>query len=127
MRLIVVDTNRWDRLNQLEVLKDKENLEIFLLDGYQISFNQLNIDGHVNNLAVVVGTYREIFDVDVAFGIFVHKERGNIIVIGRSGTNGLDVGNIMRALGGGGHPAAGSALIKSVNPDDVFQEKYLSM
>jgi hypothetical protein len=33
----------------------------------------------------------------------------------------------MRALGGGGHPAAGSALIKSVNPDDVFQEKYLSM
>ena len=27
----------------------------------------------------------------------------------------------MRALGGGGHPAAGSALIKSVNPDAVEQ------
>jgi tRNA nucleotidyltransferase (CCA-adding enzyme) len=91
------------------------------LGSYQISFNQVNIDGYVNNLAVVVGMYREIFDVDVAFGIFVHKERGNIIVIGRSGTNGLDVGKIMRALGGGGHPAAGSALIKSINPDDVEQ------
>jgi len=91
------------------------------LGGYQISFNQVNIDGHVNNLAVVVGMYREIFNVDVAFGIFVHKERGNIIVIGRSGTNGFDVGLIMRALGGGGHPAAGSALIQSVDPDAVEQ------
>ena len=81
----------------------------------------MDIDGYVNNLAVVVGMYREIVNVDVAFGIFVHKERGNIIVIGRSGTNGLDVGKIMHALGGGGHPAAGSALIKSVNPDAVEQ------
>ena len=91
------------------------------LGTYQISFNQVEIDGYVNNLAVVVGMYREIFNVDVAFGIFVHKERGNIIVIGRSGTNGLDVGKIMHALGGGGHPAAGSALIKSVNPNAVEQ------
>jgi len=231
MRLIVVDTNRWDRLDQLEVLKEKESLEIYLWDhhlsrgdidatwkcedavganitllirslkqqnirltpiqatlflaglyedtgnltfpatkaedalaaayllqqgadlsvlssflkpaygenqrkvltrmlqsakktrlgSYQISFNQVNIDGYVDNLAVVVGMYREILNVDVAFGIFVHKERGNIIVIGRSGTNGLDVGKIMHNVGGGGHPAAGSALIKSVNPIDVEQ------
>ena len=229
--LIVVDTNRWDRLDQMDRLKEKENLEIFLWDhhlkqgdidatwkceetvgatitllirnlkqqnqqltpiqatlflaglyedtgnltfpatkaedalaaayllqqgadlgvlssflkpaygenqrkvltrmlqsakktrlgGYQISLNQVNINGNVNNLAVVVGMYREIYNVDVAFGIFVHKERGNIIVIGRSGTNGLDVGKIMRALGGGGHPAAGSALIKSVDTDAVEQ------
>ena len=31
------------------------------------------------------------------------------------------VGKIMRALGGGGHPAAGSALIKSVDTDAVEQ------
>ena len=41
----------------------------------------------MNDLAVVVGMYREILNIDVAFGIFVHKERGNIIVIGGSGTN----------------------------------------
>ena len=91
------------------------------LSGYQISINKLDISGHVDNLAVVVGMYREILNVDAAFGIFVHPKRGNIIVIGRSGTDGLDVGLIMRALGGGGHPAAGSALIKSVNPDGVEQ------
>ena len=91
------------------------------LGGYQIGINKLDITGHVDNLAVVVGMYREILNVDAAFGIFVHQKRGNIIVIGRSGTDGLDVGLIMRALGGGGHPAAGSALIKSVNPDGVEQ------
>ena len=91
------------------------------LGGYQIGINKLDISGHVNNLAVVVGMYREILNVDAAFGIFIHPKRGNIIVIGRSGTDGLDVGLIMRALGGGGHPAAGSALIKSVNPDGVEQ------
>ena len=91
------------------------------LGGYQIGINQLDITGHVDNLAVVVGMYREILNVDAAFGIFVHPKRGNIIVIGRSGTDGLDVGLIMRALGGGNHPAAGSALIKSVNPNDVEQ------
>ena len=91
------------------------------LGGYQIGINKLDISGHVDNLAVVVGMYREILNVDAAFGIFIHPKRGNIIVIGRSGTDGLDVGLIMRALGGGGHPAAGSALIKSVNPDGVEQ------
>ena len=91
------------------------------LGGYQISINKLDISGHVNNLAVVVGMYREILNVDAAFGIFVHQKRDNIIVIGRSGTDGLDVGLIMRTLGGGGHPAAGSALIKSVNPEGVEQ------
>jgi nanoRNase/pAp phosphatase (c-di-AMP/oligoRNAs hydrolase)/CBS domain-containing protein len=91
------------------------------LAGYQVSFNQVNMKGYVNNLSVVVGMYREIVNVDVAFGIFVQKTRGNIIVIGRSGTNGLDVGKIMHALGGGGHPAAGSALIKSFNPNAVEQ------
>jgi nanoRNase/pAp phosphatase (c-di-AMP/oligoRNAs hydrolase) len=231
VRLIVVDTNRWGRLDQLEVLKEKESLEVFLWDhhlgqgdieatwkcedavganitllirdikrlnieltpiqatlflaglyedtgnltfpatkaedalaaayllehgadlgvlssflrppygenqrkvltrmlhspkknrlgSYQISFNQVEIDRYVNNLAVVVGMYREIVNVDVAFGIFVHRERGNIIVIGRSGSNGLDVGKVMRALGGGGHPTAGSAMIKSLDSNAVEQ------
>ena len=231
MSLIIVDTNRWDRLDQMDRLKEKENLEIILWDhhltagdidatwrcedavganvtllilnlkqqnkrltpiqatlflagiyedtgnltfpatkaedalaaayllqqgadlnvlnsflrpaygesqrtiltemlqsvqtkrfgGYQIAIDKLDITGHVNNLAVVVGMYREILNVDAAFGIFVHPKRGNIIVIGRSGADGFDVGLIMRALGGGGHPAAGSALIKSVDPDAVEQ------
>ena len=32
MSLIIVDTNRWDRLDQMDRLKQKENLEIILWD-----------------------------------------------------------------------------------------------
>ena len=41
------------------------------------------------------------------------------MVIGRGNTEGLDIGAIMRGIGGGGHPGAGSAVLKSVNPDVV--------
>ena len=36
------------------------------LGGYQIGINKLDITGHVDNLAVVVGMYREILNVAAA-------------------------------------------------------------
>ena len=41
------------------------------------------------------------------------------LVIGRSTTDGIDVAAIMRHMGGGGHPQAGSAMLKSVAPAAV--------
>jgi CBS domain-containing protein len=38
------------------------------------------------------------------------------MVIGRSGLEELNIGSVMRHLGGGGHPGAGSALMKGVKP-----------
>jgi CBS domain-containing protein len=80
---------------------------------------KLEIEGHVNSLAVVVGMYREILDVDTAFGIFTDKTRDRCIIIGRSSANGVNIGSVMKDLGGGGHPGAGSAMLKSVHPDTV--------
>ena len=39
------------------------------------------------------------------------------MVIGRSDNDGLDVGTLMKSLGGGGHPGAGSAMLKEINPE----------
>ena len=89
------------------------------IKGYKVSVNTLNIKGHVDSLAVVVRMYREILNVDAAFGIFYNQERKNCMIIGRSNTEGIDIGSIMRSLGGGGHPSAGSAMLKAVNPDTV--------
>lgn len=88
------------------------------INGYAISINKLKIEGHVNSLAVVVGMYREILNVEAAFGIFPNKE-DRCMVIARSNAEGLNVGSIMRSMGGGGHPGAASAMLKSVNPDAV--------
>ena len=38
------------------------------------------------------------------------------MVIGRSAVEELNIGSIMRHLGGGGHPGAGSALMRGANP-----------
>jgi nanoRNase/pAp phosphatase (c-di-AMP/oligoRNAs hydrolase) len=89
------------------------------VNGYSVSFNKLDLKDYVDNLAVVVHMYREILNVDAAFGIFIDEERNRCMIIGRSNADGLDIGSIMRSMGGGGHPAAGSAVHKSVNPDAV--------
>ena len=99
-----------------EMLQNAKRKE---MKGYNVSVNALDIKGHVDSLAVVVRMYREILNVDAAFGIFYNQERKNCMVIGRSNTEGIDVGSIMRSLGGGGHQSAGSAMLKAVNPDTV--------
>jgi nanoRNase/pAp phosphatase (c-di-AMP/oligoRNAs hydrolase)/CBS domain-containing protein len=89
--------------------------------GHSISINTVAVEGHVDSLAVIVRMYLEILNVDAAFGIFAEASKNRCMVIGRSQIEGLDVGSIMRRLGGGGHPRAGSAQIQGDNPDAVEQ------
>lgn len=91
--------------------------------GYKIAFCYVPLDGHIGNLSVVVSMYRDLENVDAAFGLFQEENKNKCIVIGRSSAEGLDLGSLMRSLGGGGHPGAGSALIKSeyLNPDTVIE------
>jgi nanoRNase/pAp phosphatase (c-di-AMP/oligoRNAs hydrolase) len=96
-----------------------QNAKRIKKDGYTISINDLEIEGHVGNLSVVVNMYREIMNVDAAFGIFVNKANGRCIVIGRSNIDEIDIGTLMKSIGGGGHPGAGSALLKSVQPEAI--------
>ena len=89
------------------------------INGHSVSINKIEVRGHVDSLAVVVRMYKEIVNVDVTFGIFSNPDRQRCMVIGRSSVGGFDVGAIMRSMGGGGHPNAGAALLKSVNADGV--------
>jgi nanoRNase/pAp phosphatase (c-di-AMP/oligoRNAs hydrolase) len=101
------------------LFKMLQNSERVRLNGHSISINIIDIEGYVDSLAVVVRMYMEIVNVEVAFGIFLESGRKRCMVIGRSTVDGFDVGAIMRSMGGGGHPNAGSALLKSVNPAAV--------
>lgn len=87
------------------------------LSGYTISINICRVHGHVGNLSIVVHMYRDILNVDAAFGVFYDKEKDRSMIIGRSSIDDLDIGELMRKMGGGGHPGAGSALLKSVAPE----------
>ena len=89
------------------------------LNGFRVSVSKLDLDGHTPGLAEVVSMYRNIVNVDVAFGIFRDTKNDRCMVIGRSGVDSVDVGAVMRILGGGGHSGAGSAIIKSVSPEGI--------
>jgi tRNA nucleotidyltransferase (CCA-adding enzyme) len=90
------------------------------VNGHSLSFSRIDISGHVESLALVVRMHREIMNVDGAFGIFSDRRTAaKCLVIGRSATEALDVGAVMRSLGGGGHPGAGSAMLSGANPEAV--------
>ncbi|MBI4860643.1 MAG: CBS domain-containing protein [Candidatus Riflebacteria bacterium] len=90
------------------------------LAGYQVGIASLAIDSSPSGLSDVLEKYQEILGVDAAFGIFA-TDPDRCIVIGRAGFGGIDVGAVVRALGGGGHPGAGSAMVKSLGLDAVSQ------
>jgi tRNA nucleotidyltransferase (CCA-adding enzyme) len=95
-----------------------------LAAGSKSGPRRIDIDGHVGNLALVVRMYRDIVNVDAAFGLFVSpakKGKRKCMVIGRSDNEGVDVGSLMKSLGGGGHPGAGSAMLSGVNPEAAEQ------
>jgi len=106
-----------------KLLKDSHRLKV---NGYTVSINDLTIKGHTPGLAVVVDMLRDILNVDAVFGIFNEPRRNRTMVIGRSAVDDLNMGFIMRALGGGGHPGAGSCLLKGVRPD-VVREMILEL
>jgi len=89
------------------------------INGLTISINKIKMPGHVVGLAVVVNMFRKILNVDAVFGIFVENNKKKCIVIGRSNPENINVGAIMKSLGGGGHPGAGSAMLKSVSPETI--------
>lgn len=107
-----------------EMVKNTNRMKI---NGYSISICRIHIDGHVGNLALVVRMYRDIVNVDAAFGLFVSrgkKGKNKCMVIGRSDNDGVDVGAMIKSLGGGGHPGAGSAMLNGVNPEAAEQMIY---
>lgn len=99
-----------------EMIQKAERREVA---GFSISISRMDVEGRIQNLAMVLQMYREIVNVDVAFGIFKDVERNKCMIIGRSNVDEINIGILMRSLGGGGHPGAGSALLHGVNPDTI--------
>ena len=89
------------------------------INNFSVSICPIEVEGRVRNLNMVVQMYREIVNVDAAFGIFKDIESNKCMIIGRSAADELNMGLIMRSIGGGGHPGAGSAMLKNVKPETI--------
>ncbi len=106
-----------------QILRNPHRMKV---NGHTVSLGKLDITGYTPGLSLVVDMYRDILNVDAAFGIFREVKRDSCLVIGRSIGEHLNIGHIMRVFGGGGHMNAGSAMVKSVNPD-ALKEKITEL
>ncbi len=96
-----------------------QKTERISIGDHNISISNIIIEGRIQNLAIVVQMYREIVNVDAAFGIFYDTKSNKCMIIARSGSDEVNVGLIMKSLGGGGHPGAGSAQLENVNTETI--------
>jgi tRNA nucleotidyltransferase (CCA-adding enzyme) len=104
----------------LEDTLDERHLELFSRmlgesESLQVGSLRLGIcvqdtDKGLNMLPTVVSKFKEIKGLDAAFGVFPMGPQ-KTVVIGRGNPRLFDVGALVRKLGGGGHPGAGSAMV----------------
>lgn len=95
-----------------------EESEIVELGELTVGISALQIKSGLTSLAPLVERFRSFKGLDAAFGLF-QADSQKCMVIGRGKPKYIDVGQIMRTLGGGGHPGAGSAIIRKTSPTEA--------
>jgi tRNA nucleotidyltransferase (CCA-adding enzyme) len=96
------------------------NAEEINLDGVRFGLTQAPLTKRtVNGLSEVVNDVLTLEPYEALFALF--PRRRQVTVVGRSQVPYVDIGNIMLSLGGGGHPGAGSAVLKETDPDKARQ------
>ena len=95
-----------------------DHSQTHVFGGCEVGILPVRVESDMTMLSSVVSKYKEIKGLDAAFGIFA-TGLDRCMVIGRARVQEMDVGGIMRKLGGGGHPGAGSALVKSQDVESV--------
>ncbi len=99
--------------DQLEVMNILiGNLEIQNFNGVDIAISTATLENYIGDLAVVVYRLMQLENLGIMFAVLRLESR--IYLIGRSRSDEVNVGHVLRHFGGGGHPNAASASIKEL-------------
>lgn len=85
----------------------------YLINGIRIDIAQAESKEYIGDVAVLVHKIMDLENLNVILTLVRMGER--IYLIARSRLETVDVGNITREFGGGGHPQAASATIKRMS------------
>jgi len=91
------------------------------INGHQIVFSYYSMEKQAAGLAAVIEEIFNIENPDAIFGVFHFEKPGNTVIIGRSGKNVIDLIDILKPFGGGGHAKAASALVKLGEGREIFK------
>jgi len=81
-----------------------------LIRGVEVAITSVNFDHYLPDFAFLVHKMVKMENINAVFALGMMENK--VHIVGRSSTDEVDVGNILSALGGGGHPSAASAAIK---------------
>ncbi|MBF0204165.1 MAG: CBS domain-containing protein [Desulfamplus sp.] len=90
------------------------------INGFDIHISTISSTSYITDLASIVQKVVKIEDINVFFAIVLMENK--ITIVGRSRIDETDVGQILSAMGGGGHAYAASAKIMDKTLVQVEQE-----
>ncbi|UCF67438.1 MAG: CBS domain-containing protein, partial [Acidobacteriota bacterium] len=97
---------------QLALMETMSRSVVFVRSAVrQVALLTLELDVYEPDLSTLLGQLREAEGWPAAF--LIASLEGRMYVMGRS-EGAVDVGEILRAIGGGGHPGAASAVLQGV-------------
>lgn len=92
--------------------------------GVRINIAKAEVKNYTEGLALLTHKLIEIENSDVFFTIVKMADR--LYIVGRSRTNSVDVDEVLKELGGGGHFQAASAVVKDLSLDEL-EEKIVQI
>jgi len=106
---------------QVSLLHDLiQSLRVYTINGVELVIAEARREEYMGNLAFLTHKLRDMEGINV---LFVLCQMGDqVVFVSRSRKQEVDVGAVMREFGGGGHPYAASASVKSVT---IFQMREL--
>jgi tRNA nucleotidyltransferase (CCA-adding enzyme) len=96
---------------QVSLLNDLlKSLKTISINGVEITIAKASVDYYIGDIAVLSHMIRDMENLDV---LFLAVDMGKrVYVVARSRITEVDVGAVLREVGGGGHAHAASATIK---------------
>jgi len=89
-----------------------ESATTHTINGIDVVLAKVSSNTYVSDLAVLVHKLREMENIDVLFALARMKDR--VYLVARSRIKEVDVGEVAKEFGGGGHSSAASATIKDL-------------
>lgn len=97
----------------VELLNDLlNNAATYSLAGVPVTMAKTSSQKYVEDFAILAHELMDMEKLPVIFIIALMADQ--ILIVGRSRDEKVNVGNILKAIGGGGHPSAASATIKGL-------------
>lgn len=98
------------------------NTEVRRFQGATVAVAHAQVEGLTDEVASVAHKLRDTLETDALFVLVTVP--GGIQLVGRATSDRVDVGGVARHFGGGGHPRAAAALVKSHNLDAVRRQLW---